>query len=170
MRSLWEWLWPIALGVAIALFIIKFIASVAIVPTASMDPTIPSPCYIIVDHVTTRFAPIHEGEVVLFHFPDNPNKIFVKRVIGLPGDTIEIQGGHVYRDGKILKEPYLHNIVTEGTYGPYLVPAGSYFMLGDNRNISDDSRLWIHKYVARTAIVGQADYVIWPFSKANSIQ
>lgn len=170
MRKIWEWLWPISVGVAAALFIIRFVVSIAFVPTSSMAPTIPNPCRILVNHITTEVFNIHEGEVVLFHFPDNPKKIFVKRVIGLPGDTIEIHNGHVYRNGKILNEPYLHGLITEGTFGPYHVPVGHYFMLGDNRNISDDSRFWIHKYVARSAIVGQADYVIWPLQKVSPIQ
>ncbi len=170
MRKLWEWFWPIGSGVGIALIIMRFVVSVAYVPTPSMVPVIPSPCRIIVNHLATEFSNIYEGEIVLFHFPDDPSKIYVKRVIGLPGDTIDIHNGHVYRNGEILNEPYLHGLVTEGTFGPYHVPEGHYFMLGDNRNISDDSRLWVHKYVSRSAIIGRADYVIWPIFKANSIR
>lgn len=169
-RAVWEWVWPIAIGIAVAKAIMYWVISVASVPTASMDPTIPSPCYILVDHVATEVAAPTRGEVVLFHFPDDTSRIFVKRVIGMPGDTVTVHNGHVYINGSVLSEPYLpSNLVTEGDYGPYHVPPGYYFMLGDNRNISDDSRFWIHKYVARSAIVGRADYVIWPFNKVGSI-
>lgn len=168
LRAIWEWLWPIAVGVLVAKLIMRFVISVASVPTASMAPTIPNPCYILVDHVATETAPIHRGEVVLFHFPDDPARIFVKRVIGMPGDTVTIHNDHVYINGKVLSEPYLVH-TTKGVFGPYHVPAGHYFMLGDNRNISDDSRFWVHKYVARSAIIGRADAVIWPLSKGSWI-
>lgn len=168
-RGIWEWVWPIAIGAFVAWMISRWVVGIAIVPSASMRPTIPNPCYILVDHLATEIHAPYEGEVVLFHWPDNPKKIFVKRLIGMPGDTITIHNGHVYRNGKILQEPYLDGIVTKGTYGPYKVPKGHYFMLGDNRNISDDSRFWTHKYVAKSAIVGRADMVIWPLSKANQI-
>lgn len=169
-RQIWDWVWPIVIGVVVAKAIMHWVISVATVPTASMAPTIPNPCYILVDHVATEISAPTRGEVVLFHFPDNPSRIFVKRVIGLPGDTVTIHGGHVYINGKVLKEPYLPaGLVTDGDFGPYHVPSGHYFMMGDNRNNSDDSRFWIHKYVAQSAIIGRADYVIWPVKKAGSI-
>ncbi|QQE78033.1 signal peptidase I [Alicyclobacillus sp. SO9] len=167
-RGIWEWVWPVAIGAAVAGIISHWVIGVAYVPTDSMRPTIPNPCYIVDDHLATEFHAPYEGEVVIFHFPDNPKEIFVKRIIGMPGDTIMIKNGHVYRNGKVLYEPYL-DVVTYGTYGPYHVPKGHYFMLGDNRNVSKDSRFWKHKYVARSAIIGRADMVIWPLSKLHTI-
>jgi signal peptidase I len=169
LRSIWGWIWPVVVGLLVAEAIMRWVVNFAIVPTASMAPTIPNPCYILVDHVATEFSQPYRGEVVLFHFPDNTKKIFVKRIIGMPGDTVSIHGHHVYIDGKILNEPYLP-VQTDGTWGPYHVPKGHYFMLGDNRNISDDSRYWVHKYVPRSYITGRADYVVWPFSKAKAIK
>jgi signal peptidase I len=170
MRKLWEWFWPIGIGVAAALLVMRYVVSVAFVPSASMVSIIPNPCRILVNHIAIEFSNIYEGEVVLFHFPDKIKEIYVKRVIGLPGDTIDIHNGHVYRNGVMMNEPYLHGIVTEGTFGPYHVPPNSYFMLGDNRNISSDSRFWIHKYVLRKQMIGRADYVVWPITKENPIQ
>lgn len=167
-RQIWDWVWPIAIGCLVAWVISRFVVGVAIVPTSSMYPTIPNPCYILDDHLATEIHAPYEGEVILFHWPDNPKKIFVKRLIGMPGDTITIHGGHVFRNGKQLNEPYL-TAPTYGTFGPYHVPAGHYFMLGDNRRISDDSRYWKHPYVAKSAIVGRADLVIWPWKKAGQI-
>jgi signal peptidase I len=167
-KTLWNWIWPIAIGILIAKAVTIWVFGFAYVPTSSMYPTINNPCRIFVDHVATEIQKPYEGEVVLFHWPDNPKEIFVKRIIGMPGDTIVVKNGHVYRNGKVLKEPYLH-VVTKGNYGPYHVPAGHYFMMGDNRNVSDDSRDWIHKYVARSAIVGRADAVVWPLSKFSFI-
>ncbi|MCL6631134.1 MAG: signal peptidase I [Alicyclobacillus herbarius] len=168
-RTVWEWVWPIALGCLVAWGIQKWIFGVAMVPSESMYPTINNPCYVLVDHLATEFHAPYEGEVVLFHWPDDPSKIFVKRIIGMPGDTIVVHDGHVYRNGKELYEPYVAPGGTKGDYGPYKVPAGEYFMMGDNRNVSDDSRFWQHRYVARSAIIGRADMVIWPLGKAHTI-
>jgi len=169
-RSIWGWVWPIVIGWLVAAGIMKWLFSFAIVPTSSMWPDIPNPCYILVDHVVTELHSPYRGEVVLFHFPDDPRETYVKRIIGMPGDTVSIHNGHVYINSQVLAEPYLHGLVTENNYGPYLVPAGHYFMLGDNRNVSKDSRFWVHKYVAESAITGRADRVVWPLSKWKSIQ
>ena len=168
-RTVWSWVWPVAIGVLVAKVISTWVVGFAYVPSASMVPAIENPGRILLDHVATDVMPIYEGEVVVFHWPDDPSQIFVKRVIGLPGDTIFIQNGHVYRNGKVLKEPYLYGLVTEGTYGPYHVPANHYFMLGDNRNISDDSRMWVHKYVPRSYIMARADFQVTPLSKFHHI-
>jgi len=168
-RGIWDWVWPIALGAAVAWMISKWVVGIAYVPSESMRPNIPNPCRIIADHLATEFYAPYEGEVVLFHWPDNPSTIYVKRIIGMPGDTISIHNGKVYRNGKAMFEPYLDGIVTEGTYGPYKVPKGEYFMLGDNRNVSSDSRFWVHKYVPRSYIIARADMVIWPLDVAGRI-
>ena len=169
-RTLWSWVWPIAIGWLVAAGIMRWVVSFAVVPTSSMWPTIPNPCYILVDHIVTETEAPYRGEVVLFPFPDDPTQIYVKRIIGMPGDTVTIHGGHVYINGKELSEPYLHGVLTPGDWGPYHVPAGHYFMLGDNRSVSEDSRYWVHKYVAGNTIIGRADMVVWPFTKWKSIQ
>ncbi|MCL6548077.1 MAG: signal peptidase I [Alicyclobacillus sp.] len=167
-RTVWGWLWPVALGAAVARGLMTWVVSFAEVPTGSMYPTIPNPCYILVDHIATEWFPPYRGEVVLFPWPDHPGTIFVKRIIGLPGETVAIRGGHVYINGRVLNEPYLTQS-TPGRFGPVRVPEGSYFMLGDNRANSDDSRLWVHPYVPRSALIGRADLVIWPLYKAHAI-
>ncbi|MDP9727962.1 signal peptidase I [Alicyclobacillus tolerans] len=170
MKKVWDWIWPILVGVLVAWGIMHWVVSFAVVPTSSMYPTIPNPCYILVNHLATETSPIHEGEVIVFKYPDDPSQIFVKRVIGLPGETVTIHGGHVYIDNHELAEPYLHGLLTEGTFGPYHVPAGHYFVMGDNRQNSYDSRYWTpYKYVPRSYILGEADAVIWPLSKMKPI-
>ncbi|GGJ11511.1 signal peptidase I [Alicyclobacillus cellulosilyticus] len=169
LRVVWNWLWPIAVGAGLAKLFVHYVFSFAEVPTSSMYPTIPNPCFILVDHVATELMPPYRGEVVLFRWPDDPKTIFVKRIIGLPGDTVWIGGGRVYINGRPLAEPYL-SVPTLGTFGPYKVPPDSYFMMGDNRNRSDDSRLWTHKFVPRSSIIGRADLVIWPLWKAKVIE
>ena len=83
-------------------------------------------------------------------------------MIGVPGDTIEIKGGIVYRNGQQLDEPYLNETPQAQDYGPYQVPDNSYFMLGDNRNNSLDSRYWEHTFVSRGEILGKAYYIYYP--------
>lgn len=162
------WLLPIAIGVAIALRIRQWVVSAAYVPSESMAPTIPNPCYILVNKLATNIHSIHRGEVVVFHFPDDPTQLYVKRVIGLPGDTVTVTNDAVFINGKKLNEPLITQKNVTG-FGTYHVPQGHYFMMGDNRPVSDDSRLWVHKYVARSAIVGEADAVLFPFNKIKGI-
>jgi signal peptidase I len=168
LKTIWGWVYPIVLGVVIAFALERWVVTPASVPTQSMNPNIPAPCYVLVNRLSTEFGNPYRGEVVLFRFPDNPSVTYVKRIIGMPGDTVTVAENAVYINGVKLNEPYLD--VPNGTaLGTYHVPAGHYFMLGDNRPISDDSRLWVHKYVARSAIEGQAIFVIFPFQKMGKI-
>lgn len=162
------WLLPIVVGVALALCIRQWVVSAAYVPSESMYPAIPNPCYILVNKLTTEMHGVKRGDVVVFHFPDNPSQLYVKRVVGMPGDTVRVTNNAVYINGAKLSEPDIHSPNTRG-FGTYVVPKGHYFMMGDNRAVSDDSRFWIHKYVARSAIVGEADFVLFPFNKISSI-
>lgn len=162
------WLLPIVIGVAIALCIRQWVVSAAYVPSESMAPTIPNPCYILVNKFVTNTHAIKRGEVVVFHYPDDPSQLYVKRVAGLPGDTVTVTANAVYINGKKLDEPNIHSPNTRG-FGTYKVPANHYFMLGDNRAVSEDSRFWINKYVDRSAIVGEADFVLFPVGKLKSI-
>jgi len=140
-----------------------------------MYPTIPATssrnfAYVIVNKLATELWPIHRGEVVVFHWPDDPSELFVKRVIGLPGDTVTVTSNAVYINGKKLVENNPDISKYNGTVvGTWKVPPGCYFMLGDNRPISDDSRLWVHKFVPRSMIVGEAEFVVYPFNKMSVI-
>ena len=166
---------PVGTGVFIAFGIKAFVATAAVVPSASMYPTIPATSpqqfsVITVDKLATEFGSIHRGEVVTFYFPDKPSEIFVKRVVGLPGDTVTVTENAVYINGEKLDESNINIAKSNGTaLGTYHVPAGHYFMMGDNRPPSDDSRLWVHKYVARSAIIGEADFVVYPLNKIGVI-
>lgn len=111
------------------------------------------------DPVRYLFRHPRRGDVVVFRFPGNPDRTYIKRIIGEPGDTVEVKGGTVYIDGAPLDEPY---IVTKAnyTYGPEEVPAKHYFVLGDNRNNSRDSRSW--GFLPEDNIIGQAWLSYWP--------
>ena len=104
------------------------------------------------------------GDIVIFKFPDNEKVLYIKRIIGMPGEELAVRDGHVYIDGEVLDEPYL-NVVTAGDFGPYEIPEGAYFMMGDNRNDSADSRYWKNTFLYRDGIVGKAEFRYWPSFK-----
>lgn len=114
----------------------------------------------------TRYAihPPRRGEVIVFHFPRDPSKDFVKRVIGLPGEEVEILQGKVYINEQALTEPYLDRPDTSRV-GPTRLREKEYFVLGDNRRSSNDSRIW--GPVSETYVVGKVWFVYWPFSKVQ---
>jgi signal peptidase I len=169
------WVLPILIGVAIAFGLRTWVANPVRVPSASMYPTIPAidenhQSFVLVNKLPVEFGHIYRGQVVVFHFPDDPTQLYVKRVIGLPGDTVKVTEDAVYINNKKLDESNPGIARTNGSeLGTYVVPAGHYFMLGDNRTISDDSRMWVNKYVTRSAIVGEADFVLYPFNKLGAI-
>lgn len=174
-RWLKDWILPVVIGVAVAKSLTNWVASAAIVPSSSMYPTIPatSPkdfAFIAVNKLAIEVGQIHRGEVVVFHYPDNPSELFVKRVIGLPGETVTVTPEAVFIDGKKLNESNWGIAKSNGDeLGTFHVPSGHYFMMGDNRPTSWDSRMWVHKYVARSAIVGEADLVLYPLNRLGAI-
>ena len=133
------------------------------VPTGSMADTIPKPSRIISSRVHYWSADPKRGDVVLFDPPFEEEYYYVKRVIGLPGETVTIRDGLVYINGSTqpLEEPYLAE-TPRGSFGPYTVPEGCYFVMGDNRNHSNDSRYWDVKYIPRENIYAKALFVYWP--------
>lgn len=140
-----------------------------------MYPTIPatSPTdfsIIAVNKLATEVGQIHRGEVVVFHYPEDPSELFVKRVIGLPGETVTVTANAVFINGVKLNQSNWGIARSNGSeLGTFHVLSGHYFMMGDNRPTSWDSRVWVHKYVARAAIVGEADLVLYPLNKIGAI-
>lgn len=161
VRELLEWLGVIATALALSLFINFCIIVNAKVPSSSMESTIMTGDRIIGFRLSYAFSDPARGDIVIFKYPDDESVLFIKRVIGMPGDTVEVKGGNVYVNGMILDEPYL-TVRTEGEFGPYEVPADHYFMMGDNRNNSADSRYWANTYLAKDKIVGRAIFRYYP--------
>lgn len=162
----YEYLKIILIGVIVAVCINKFVIVNADVPTESMESTIMTGDRLIGFRLAYLFSSPQRGDVVIFHNPDNESELFVKRVIGLPGETVEIVKGAVFitkTDGTTFKleEDYLNEPPAENDYGPYYVPDECYFMLGDNRNHSGDSREWENKYVNESKIVAKAVFKYW---------
>ena len=175
-----EWLESLAFSLVFVFFFTKFIAQATQVPTESMKPTI-----LVGDHFfLDKFAfpanypefllnilpnrKIERGDIVAFKPPHNPSVPFIKRVIGLPGETLEVRDKAVYIDGKRIEEPYQYFDSEEDRYaprdshGPVLIPPDHYFMMGDNRDNSNDSRYWGE--VPRENIIGKPLFVYWSYA------
>lgn len=159
----------------LVLFIRTFVGEATVVPSGSMEKTI-----LVGDHVFlnklvygpqvpfTRLhlpglRPVQRLDIVAFRFPPDPSQTFVKRVIGLPGEVVEIRHGQVFIDGRKLEEPYLvrENHRLRDNFGPVQVPPDHYFVLGDNRDNSADSRYW--GFVPRANVVGTPSLIYWSY-------
>ncbi len=117
-------------------------------------------------HISKKVRDPERFDIIIFKYPDDEEQLFIKRLIGLPGETVEIKDGKVYINGS--DTPLDDSFVPEvpiGSYGPYTVPEDSYFMLGDNRNRSRDSRFWDNTFVTFDEIVGKAVIRYYPFVK-----
>jgi signal peptidase I len=124
----------------------------------SMIPTLEDGEFVLVSKVNYRFGDVERGDIVVFHFPLDPEQELIKRVIGLPGDTISVQNGSVSVNGQVLSEPY---IAASPVYsGDWTVPDGHLFVLGDNRNDSSDSHSW--GFLPYEKVVGKAVVIYWP--------
>ena len=158
--------WAIIIGVALILatLINKFVIIKAEVISGSMEDTMQIDDVYLGSRLSYVFGDPERGEIVFFKFPDNEEETFVKRVIGLPGEKIEIKDGKVYINDSTepLYEPYLKETPRKEDFGPVVVPEDSYFMMGDNRNHSSDSRAWNTFYVTRDELLAKAWLRIWP--------
>lgn len=143
----------------------------AVIPSASMEDTIMTGDRIFGSRLSYEFGEPQRGDIAIFKFPDDESQLYIKRVIGLPGDKVQIIDGKVYiNDSETpLDEPYLPE-TPEGDYGPYYVPEDSYFMLGDNRNWSKDSRFWQNTYVKKEKVLAKAIFRYYPFNKIGVIE
>ena len=146
IKEIRDYVFLIVLAFALAFLMNKFVYANAEVPTGSMIPIVQPGDRLIVNRLAYLFEEPQRGDIVMFIYPDNEKDNYLKRIIGLPGEKVEIRDGLVYINDskKPLSEPYL-NDPPNGDFGPYNVPEGCYFMLGDNRDISQDARYWKKK-------------------------
>jgi signal peptidase I len=151
----------ILLALAFGFFLNKFMIANAQVPTSSMETTVMAGDRILVNRLSYVFSEPKRGDIVTFVYPDDGKTLYLKRIMGLPGETIEGKDGIIYIDGEPLKQDYTEE-VSEDDFGPYTVPEGAYFMMGDNRNDSWDSRYWEHKFVELQDIIGKAAVSYFP--------
>jgi signal peptidase I len=127
----------------------------------SMTPLLSDHDAIVINRLVYYFEPVHRGDVVVFRYPLDATESFIKRIVGLPGETVQIRQGWVYVNGNWLSEPYVPSQCEDlSDFGPIQVPSGSYFVLGDCRSSSNDSRVF--GTVARRLIEGRAAFAYWP--------
>lgn len=163
-KELWEWVKIIVSAAAIALVLNTFIIANSKVPSGSMENTIMTNDRVIGSRLSYLLGEPKRGDIVIFRFPDNEKIYYVKRVIGLPGDTVDIHDGHVYLNGSDtpLEEPYIREDMIQEPPMHFEVPEDSYFMLGDNRNYSADARVWRNTYVKKEKIVAKVLFRYFP--------
>ena len=162
-RSVWRELWDYA-KIIIAVFVIAFLLGHFVyINAGSMEETIMTGDRVFGNRLAYIKDDPERFDIVIFKYPDDPSQLFVKRVIGLPGETVNIVDGKVYINDS--EEPLDDSFcpeTPEGSFGPYTVPEGCYFMLGDNRNHSMDSRYWQNPFVEEDAIEAEVAVRYWP--------
>lgn len=156
-REMFSWIILFIIACGIALVINRFILANTTVPTGSMEPTIMAGDRLFGFRLSYKFSDPERGDIIIFKFPDNEEENYIKRIIGLPNETVEIKHGVTYVNGEILDESeYLTVTPLDLNFGPFEVPEDSYFVMGDNRNNSWDARFWKNTYVHKDKIVGKA--------------
>ena len=163
-----DWVVSIVVAVALAMFIRTFIVELYVVDGPSMRPTLESEERLVVNKFIYRFRPPEKGEVLVFQYPRDPSRDFIKRVIATPGDTIEIREGRVLVNDQLLTEDYILE-KTRSEYPKSTVPEGRIFVMGDNRNNSEDSRFADVGFVPYDLIKGKALLVFWPISQYKTL-
>ena len=172
VKEVISWIITIALAVVAALFIKNYVIINANIPSGSMENTIMTGDRLFGYRLAYNRKSPERGDIMIFKFPDDETENYVKRVIGLPGETVEIKDAQIYIDGSAvpLEENYLKEAWTTAT-GPYFfeVPEDSYLVLGDNRNNSWDARYWEHPFVTKDEILGKAVFRYYPIEEAGSL-
>ena len=157
-----EYVEAIIIAVLLALLIRTFVVQAFTIPSGSMIPTLLVGDYILVNKFIYRFKDPQRGDVIVFKYPWDEKRDFIKRVVGMGGEEVVIKGHTVFVNGKPLGDPHAYfsdSTQTQYEYGPVMVPAGSYFVMGDNRDNSQDSRFW--GFLKREKIRGKAFMIYW---------
>jgi len=169
LRAAWEFLHDLSVAVLFCFFLIAFVAQAFRVQGTSMEPLLLDGERIVVNKFVYRFQPIERGDVVVFWYPRDPSVSFIKRVVGLPGDVVEIRAGRLVVNGRPVPEAYLPEGFRDvDNYPPTEVRKGFYFVLGDHRRSSNDSRTWGE--VPEKYIYGRAVFRFWPFDRVGPVR
>lgn len=159
--------WAVALGgVVLAIGLLRWIAfQPYVIPSPSMEPTIMPGDHILVNRLAYRFGVPSRGDVVVFAYPKDPRRTFVKRIVGLEGETFELRDNQVFINGQAVQEPYLKP-GDYPPYGPETIPAGKVLVLGDNRRESEDSREW--GLLDRSFLIGKTCLIYYPLNRMKT--
>lgn len=173
VKEVLSWVMTIAAAVALALFLNHVILINATIPSGSMENTIMEDDRLLGLRLAYRNSEPERGDIIIFKYPDNEEENYIKRIIGLPGDTVDIKNAKIYINGSDtpLEEPYLKEewVIETGPYH-FEVPENSYLVLGDNRNNSLDARYWNNTYVSKDKILGKAWFRYFPFNSIGKLQ
>ena len=180
-----HWIWEvldyvrlIVIVIGVVIFLELLVIVNAVIPSASMEPTIMTGDHIFGNRLVYHFRDPQRYDIIIFRYPDDESQLFIKRVIGLPGETVEIRDGEVYVNGMSIPL-YDDFCAAPGTTdldyartsltNPFVVPENSYFVMGDNRSNSRDSRYWEHPFVTKDKILGEAFFRYWPLRDISVI-
>jgi signal peptidase I len=168
-RMMSAWMRDLIISLGISAFIIVFLYQPVKVEGTSMMPSLDDQERIFINKFVYRIEPIQRGDIVVFRYPRDPQKSFIKRVIGVAGDHVRIEDGHVLVNGKLLAEDYVPQAYgDERSYPEVIVPPESYFVLGDHRSLSNDSRDF--GPVDASYIYGKAVFGYWPVDKMGRLR
>ena len=167
LREAISFMTPIVVALIIAIFLKTCIFANIVIPTGSMLNTIQEGDRIIASRLAYINDEPQRYDIIIFRYPDDETQLFAKRIIALPGETIEVKNGIVYITDKngnksTARTDFITNCIPTGNFGPYTVPLGSYFVMGDNRNDSWDSRYWDNKTVKKEKIIGKVKFRYFP--------
>jgi signal peptidase I len=157
--GLWEFVKTLIIAFILAQLIMVSVAQAFQVEMYSMEPTLLPHDRVLVDKILYRLRQPRRGDVIVLKYPLNPQRNYIKRIVALPGDVLEVRNGKLFINDKRIIELYI-NGQAQGNYGPLTVPKDAVFVMGDNRNNSEDSRAF--GALKKTLIVGQALLVYWP--------
>lgn len=170
-KEIISWIKVLVFSVLLAWIIGSFVLMIAYIPSGSMENTLHVDDKVIGLRFAYKLKDPERFDVIMFKFPDNEKKDYIKRIIGLPGEKVTVTAGKVYiNDSQVpLDEPYIKGVPV-GDFGPYQVPEDSFFVMGDNRNDSWDSRYWYNNYVKREKILAKAVCRFWPLNQMKLIK
>jgi len=163
-----DWIVSILIAIVLAFFIRYFIVELYMVEGPSMKPTLVNSERLVVNKFIYRFKTPERGDILVFRYPRDPSRDFIKRVIGVAGDTVEVKDGRLFLNGTLMNETYILER-TKGTYPLTTIPNGHIFVMGDNRNNSEDSRFKDVGFVPLELVKGKAVIVFWPFDHLKTL-
>lgn len=174
-REIREWIESLVIALVLALIIRAFVVQAFKIPTGSMRPTLLEGDRILVNKFIYKFKEPERGDIIVFKFPGDEKKDFIKRLIATPGEIVEIRDGQIYIDEEMVEEPFnikqihYYNKTPYGSVGKKIkVPEGQYYVLGDNSSSSKDSRYW--GFVPQKSVKGKAFFLYWPIRRIRTVK
>jgi signal peptidase I len=174
-REIREWIESLVVAVILALVIRTFVVQAFKIPTGSMRPTLLEGDRILVNKFIYKFQEPKRGDIIVFRYPGDKKKDFIKRLIAMEGDAVEIKDGDIYIDGEIVEDPFVIRKIHYYNKSPYgssdkkiTIPEDSYYVLGDNSASSRDSRYW--GFVPQKNVIGKAFFLYWPLNRIRNVR